>query len=735
MKRAYQSSAIQSKPDLSKLVSEGFPTNGDPVNSVPPTQPGEGWFYLTTEELVSIVEEAKLVPDNVPQVVQALKIIIDNTLKACKYFVTVEGEGVQDVEQAKKFLAVIHGVAPSQSADLAADSTAVPTVKTIHDLAVLKTAAVAYTDKANTFTATQLVQAALTVTLGTGTAFTVNGASALKGAVTVTGNTSITGTLGVTGKATLGEISASGAASFAKTITATGGVKGDLTGDVTGNLNGNATSADTSDKLTTARKITVNVGSTTISTFDGTKDITTGITGTLATSHGGTGRTDGLAISVTQKYDKTSRGDIEYGTNNGYLVTKGAIAYWNGAYNENGTSNLVYCSGGTIVNSGSAQTIEGVKIFNDQIVANGGIKGTLTGSSTSCTGNAATATKLATARKISITGDGAGSTTFDGSADRSITFTLDSTGVTAAAYGPAANATLKHSGTFTVPQVTVDAKGRVTAAATRTYTLPADSNTDTKVTQTVTTTNDEYPVLTTALNDATANRTEGVRFDTKVKINHSTGTVTAPKFNGPSTSCMGNAATATKWSAKRTITLGGDLSGSVSMDGSANVTLNATIKDTGGAVPVGAIIEYMGQGSVPSGYLLCNGANVSRTTYANLFKAIGTKFGTGDGSTTFTLPNGNGRYMQGTTGKPGSAISAGLPNISGWAAWPWMGQNNNGDYSGCFYYSQHGTQANNNGAYSGLTGLGFSANRFNSIYSGSSTVLPSSYSCQYLIKY
>jgi microcystin-dependent protein len=43
--------------------------------------------------------------------------------------------------------------------------------------------------------------------------------------------------------------------------------------------------------------------------------------------------------------------------------------------------------------------------------------------------------------------------------------------------------------------------------------------------------------------------------------------------------------------------------------------------------------------SAPSGYLLCNGAAVSRTTYATLFGVIGTTFGSGDGSTTFNLPN------------------------------------------------------------------------------------------------
>ena len=43
--------------------------------------------------------------------------------------------------------------------------------------------------------------------------------------------------------------------------------------------------------------------------------------------------------------------------------------------------------------------------------------------------------------------------------------------------------------------------------------------------------------------------------------------------------------------------------------------------------------------TAPTGYLLCNGAAVSRTTYATLFGVVGTTFGSGDGSTTFNLPN------------------------------------------------------------------------------------------------
>ena len=84
------------------------------------------------------------------------------------------------------------------------------------------------------------------------------------------------------------------------------------------------------------------------------------------------------------------------------------------------------------------------------------------------------------------------------------------------------------------------------------------------------------------------------------------------------------------------------------------------------AIPTGMLLPFAGT-EVPEGFLLCNGANVSRTDYANLFAAIGTKWGEGDGSTTFTLPNFNDRFIEGTTNteKVGQYLKAGAPNISG----------------------------------------------------------------------
>lgn len=64
------------------------------------------------------------------------------------------------------------------------------------------------------------------------------------------------------------------------------------------------------------------------------------------------------------------------------------------------------------------------------------------------------------------------------------------------------------------------------------------------------------------------------------------------------------------------------------------------------AVPTGTVIS-VAVNSTPTGYLKCNGALISRTTYAALFATIGTTFGVGDGTTTFGLPDLRGEFIRG----------------------------------------------------------------------------------------
>lgn len=92
-------------------------------------------------------------------------------------------------------------------------------------------------------------------------------------------------------------------------------------------------------------------------------------------------------------------------------------------------------------------------------------------------GNADTATKFASAQSITLTGDVTG--TASSQAGWSITTTLSNSGVTSGTYGPTGNVNGTNGATISVPQITVDAKGRVTSIVNRTYT---SVNTDTNTT-------------------------------------------------------------------------------------------------------------------------------------------------------------------------------------------------------------------------------------------------------------
>lgn len=84
----------------------------------------------------------------------------------------------------------------------------------------------------------------------------------------------------------------------------------------------------------------------------------------------------------------------------------------------------------------------------------------------------------------------------------------------------------------------------------------------------------------------------------------------------------------------------------------------------GALVATGTIHEFAGPlANVPSGYLACDGSAVSRTTYAALFSAIGTTWGSGDGSTTFNVPNLQGYAPIGATTNSGT-LPAGNPNVA-----------------------------------------------------------------------
>jgi microcystin-dependent protein len=98
-----------------------------------------------------------------------------------------------------------------------------------------------------------------------------------------------------------------------------------------------------------------------------------------------------------------------------------------------------------------------------------------------------------------------------------------------------------------------------------------------------------------------------------------------------------------------------------------NAVVAALGLGTVSSLPAGLLAPFAGA-AAPAGWLLCDGAAVSRTTYAVLFAAIGTAFGAGDGSTTFAVPDLRGRVPAGVdnmgTGAAsrltGATLAAGL---------------------------------------------------------------------------
>ena len=148
-------------------------------------------------------------------------------------------------------------------------------------------------------------------------------------------------------------------------------------------------------------------------------------------------------------------------------------------------------------------------------------------------------------------------------------------------------------------------------------------------------------------------------------------------------------------------------------------------------LPTGSYIQFAGS-QAPEGFLVCNGGAISRTTYSQLFAVIGTTYGSGDGSTTFNLPNLTDRFLQGST-TSGTVKDAGLPNITGKVddvMYQALGTS-----SGSLYMA-NGNPANiGSGNQRGYGVLNINALLSSSIYGNSPTVQPPALTCLICIKY
>ena len=149
--------------------------------------------------------------------------------------------------------------------------------------------------------------------------------------------------------------------------------------------------------------------------------------------------------------------------------------------------------------------------------------------------------------------------------------------------------------------------------------------------------------------------------------------------------------------------------------------------------PIGTIYAFAGN-NIPSGYLPCNGGAISRTTYADLFAVIGTTYGSGDGSTTFNLPNLENNSFMEFSSSVGTAKSAGLPNITGEAGNPTTEGTPAISSSGALTATiiSSGRAAGSGGSSMKIS---IDASKSSSIYGNSTTVQPKSLTVRAIIKY
>lgn len=154
--------------------------------------------------------------------------------------------------------------------------------------------------------------------------------------------------------------------------------------------------------------------------------------------------------------------------------------------------------------------------------------------------------------------------------------------------------------------------------------------------------------------------------------------------------------------------------------------------DLSAVIPPGTLINYAGR-TIPSGWLICNGSTASRTDYAALFAAIGTIYGSGDGVTTFRLPDLYGRFLEGTTSTyaVGNYHSAGVPNVTG--SFTSHGNTGSMQTTEAFTNGQTGVHSNSGGASDGRH-VYMDANRCSSVYGASGGVQPASLVTLALIK-
>ena len=476
--------------------------------------------------------------------------------------------------------------------------------------------------------------------------------------------------IGGTTKAAIGGTVITASTNFAGNLT--GAVTGNassataLSSAVTVALSGDATGSSTftsaGDTATIATTLAASgvtaaaYGSSTaipVITVDAKGRITTASTAAITTSWTAAGDSGSSTISGGDTFTiNGTNNEIETSVS-GDAITIGIVTNPTIGGDLIVSGNLTVSGDQTIVNSTTTQTVDNIfrvnsdgdaqdagfeanvggsikQIFYDvsetewtlgseELVAGrfwGPITGAVTGNVTgNATGNAGTATILATSRTITIDGDvDAAATAFNGSADITLTTTLDNTGVTAASYGS----------TTAIPVITIDAKGRITTASTAAIssalTIAADTGS-----------NDTVAVGTDTLTFAgTANEVDTVVSNNQIKIGlpatvSGLTSVSATTLTNGTVSIVGGAI-----SGAATVTASGAVTGGSLTDGTATLASGAL-----SAATTGVFSGNVTVGRLKDGTLEIASGNI---TSADSITASGTiQYGSlSDGSITIT---------------------------------------------------------------------------------------------------
>jgi microcystin-dependent protein len=166
------------------------------------------------------------------------------------------------------------------------------------------------------------------------------------------------------------------------------------------------------------------------------------------------------------------------------------------------------------------------------------------------------------------------------------------------------------------------------------------------------------------------------------------------------------------------------------MQGNKQVANVYNINNNFYSMPIGCIIPFSSN-TIPAGFLLCDGSEVSKADYADLFAIIGNIYGAAIDTSKFKLPDLRDEFVQGANNNLGTGKDAGLPNITGTF---YHDTNAKAGLSGAFTYKGTGRQnlANDTPTNSGL--VTFDASKSNSIYGNSNTVQPPAVCLNYIIK-